>query len=120
LSAREGGGVTRTIHGREISGVEVDSETRCAHYQAANDIVALKFKCCGRWFSCHLCHDEIAQHPATVWPKDELDEQVVLCGGCGRRMSAREYLDCASRCPNCDRSFNPGCAQHAHFYFAVR
>ena len=63
---------------------------------------------------------EIAGHPAVVWPEREFDELVVLCGGCGRQMSAQEYLDCKSICPNCGRSFNPACVKHAHYYFAVK
>jgi len=109
----------RRIKGVEINGVDVDPETRCAHYHGPTDIVALKSKCCGKWFPCHQCHDEIAGHPAIVWPEQEFDELVVLCGECGRQMSAREYLDCKSICPNCGRSFNPACATHAHYYFAV-
>jgi uncharacterized CHY-type Zn-finger protein len=111
--------VTRTIHGLEVSGVDVDPETRCAHYHGPNDIVALKFKCCGKWFPCHHCHDEIARHAAEVWAEEEFDEPVVLCGGCGHRTSAREYFECDSTCPGCGRSFNPNCAKHAHYYFAV-
>jgi uncharacterized CHY-type Zn-finger protein len=111
--------VTRTIHGLEINGVDVDPETRCTHYHGASDIVALKFKCCGRWFPCHRCHEEIADHAAGFWTAEEFDELVVLCGGCGRCMSAREYFRCASICPSCGRSFNPACAEHVHYYFAV-
>jgi uncharacterized CHY-type Zn-finger protein len=110
--------VTRRIHGVEINGVDVDPETRCAHYRGSNDIVALRFKCCGKWFPCHRCHDEIAGHPAVVWPEQEFDELLVLCGGCGRQMTSREYLDCASTCPACGRSFNPACTKHAHYYFS--
>jgi len=111
--------VTRTIHGLEVSGVDVDPETRCAHYHGPNDIVALKFKCCGDWFSCHLCHQELAQHESVVWPKQEFDSLAVLCGGCGKQLSVREYLECGSTCPSCVRSFNPNCAKHAYYYFAV-
>jgi uncharacterized CHY-type Zn-finger protein len=112
--------VTREIHGVEVHGVDVDPETRCAHYHSENDVIALKFKCCGSWFPCHLCHDQIADHPATVWTQPEFDELVVLCGACGNRMSARDYLNCASACPSCGRPFNPGCAEHAHYYFGIR
>jgi len=111
--------VTRTIHGLEISGVDVDPETRCAHYHGPTDIVALKFRCCGKWFPCHLCHQEIVRHDAVVWPDNEFDSVAVVCGACGKQMSVREYLECASTCPSCGRSFNPACAEHAHYYFAV-
>ena len=119
LSARAGDVVTRSIHGVQITGVDVDPETRCAHYHSATDIVALKFKCCGKWFPCHMCHQEVAKHAAVVWPEEEFDELAVLCGGCGRQVNVREYLECDSICPACGRSFNPGCARHAHYYFAV-
>ena len=111
--------MTRTIHGLEITGIDVDPETRCAHYHGATDIVALKFKCCRRWFPCHLCHEELAEHPRAVWSENEFDELVALCGSCGRRMSVSDYLHCAASCPRCGRAFNPGCASHAHYYFAV-
>ena len=111
--------MTRVIRGVEINGVDIDDETRCSHYHSEADIIALKFKCCGKWFPCHLCHQELAQHDAVVWPEQEFHSVAVLCGGCGRQMSVREYLDCASICPACGRSFNPGCAKHAHCYFAV-
>ena len=29
-----------------ITGVEVDDETRCAHYHGEHDIIACKSKCC--------------------------------------------------------------------------
>jgi uncharacterized CHY-type Zn-finger protein len=111
--------VTRTVYGVEINGIDVDPETRCAHYHGVTDIIALKFKCCGKWFPCHLCHEELAQHGAIVWEEQEFDELVVFCGNCGQRMSAREYLGCNSTCPNCRQSFNPDCAKHALYYFAV-
>jgi uncharacterized CHY-type Zn-finger protein len=110
--------VTRAIHGVEVSGVDVDPETRCAHYRGLNDIIALKFKCCGKWFPCHLCHEELAQHEAVVWPENEFDSVAVLCGACGKQMRVQEYWRCASTCPGCGRSFNPGCIEHAHYYFA--
>jgi uncharacterized CHY-type Zn-finger protein len=109
--------VTRTIHDVEINGIDVDVETRCGHYYGPNDIVALKFKCCGKWFPCHQCHAELAEHTAIVWPKEELHAFAVLCGACGRQLNIREYLDCDSVCPQCRRQFNPGCARHYHLYF---
>jgi uncharacterized CHY-type Zn-finger protein len=109
--------VTRTIHGAEIYGVNVDAETRCAHYCGSDDIVALKFKCCGKWFPCHQCHAELAGHAAIVWPKEEFDAFAVMCGGCGRQLTIREYFECDSVCPHCRRQFNPGCAKHSQLYF---
>jgi uncharacterized CHY-type Zn-finger protein len=42
---------------------------------------------------------------------------VIFCGGCGHRLTVREYLDCGSVCPRCGREFNPACAGHHHLYF---
>jgi uncharacterized CHY-type Zn-finger protein len=109
--------VTRTNHGVEINGVDVDPETRCAHYRDKRDIIAIRFKCCGNWFPCYQCHAELAGHAAVVWPKEELSEFAVLCGACGLELSIREYLECDSACPQCGRQFNPGCARHCHLYF---
>ncbi|MGI8821067.1 MAG: CHY zinc finger protein [Chthoniobacterales bacterium] len=95
----------------------MDEETRCAHYQGERDIIVIKFKCCGKWFPCHKCHAELADHAAEVWPKNQFDARAVLCGGCGHQLTVREYLDCGSVCPRCRHQFNPGCANHYRFYF---
>src|SRR3712207_9422553 len=102
------------IHNVKVIGVDVDGETRCAHYHGARDIIAIKFKCCGEWFPCFECHSELAAHPAEVWPTCEFDVPAVLCGACGDQLSIREYLDSDSACPRCARQFNPGCANHYH------
>jgi uncharacterized CHY-type Zn-finger protein len=107
------------VHGTSVAGVNVDEETRCAHYHEERDIIAIKFKCCGKWFSCHECHAELAGHAAEIWSKEEFDALAILCGGCGHRLTVREYLDCDSVCPHCRRQFNPGCARHYQFYFEV-
>lgn len=105
------------IHDQEVIGVEVDCETRCAHYRGERDIVAIKFKCCGEWFPCFECHAALAGHPAIVWPLGEFDTAAILCGGCGHRSTIFEYLRCDSACVQCGRRFNPGCANHHHLYF---
>jgi uncharacterized CHY-type Zn-finger protein len=105
------------VHGVKVIGVNVDEETRCAHYHGELDIIAIKFKCCGNWFPCHECHAALAGHAAFIWPKEEFDIPAILCGRCGHQLTVREYLDCDSVCPQCRRQFNPGCADHRHFYF---
>jgi uncharacterized CHY-type Zn-finger protein len=105
------------IHGVEVNGVDVDLETRCAHYHAPNDIIAIKFACCDKWFPCHQCHAERADHTASLWSREQFDKRAVLCGACGHQLTIREYLDSGSVCPRCGRQFDPGCARHHHFYF---
>jgi uncharacterized CHY-type Zn-finger protein len=105
------------IHGATVMGVDVDPQTRCAHYHDERDIIAIKFKCCGKWFSCHQCHSTLAGHAAEVWPETEFGERAVLCGNCGAQLTIREYLACESVCPHCESRFNPGCARHHHLYF---
>ncbi|MFN6962509.1 MAG: CHY zinc finger protein [Pyrinomonadaceae bacterium] len=108
----------RVVHGTAIEGVDVDPQTRCGHWHGETDIVAIKFKCCGRWFSCFECHAAVAcDHSPEVWPRGEFDEPAVLCGACGHRLTINEYLACASTCPHCKARFNPGCANHYHLYF---
>ncbi len=109
--------MTRNIHGEEVFGVDIGPETRCKHWHGETDIIALRFKCCGRWYPCFDCHREIAGHPAEVWPKVEYDEIAVLCGGCGGKLTVSEYLACGSICPGCKAHFNPGCGKHYHLYF---
>lgn len=107
------------IHGVEIIGVDVDPETRCAHYRGPDDVIAIRFACCGKWFSCHQCHAELTDHVASVWPRTEFDTPAILCGACGHQLTIREYVACESVCPRCRRQFNASCAKHAHYYFAV-
>jgi uncharacterized CHY-type Zn-finger protein len=103
----------------DVRGIEVDRETRCAHYRSPLDIVALKMKCCGVYYACKGCHLALANHTIQIWLREERDERAVLCGACGREMTIREYLECDSRCPHCGAAFNPSCRNHYHFYFQM-
>ena len=107
----------RLVHGEEIYGTGIDPQTRCSHYHSGEDIIAIKFACCGKWFPCFECHADEADHAVQVLPREKFDEQAVLCGACGHQLTVRQYLDCGSKCPSCEASFNPGCAKHYHLYF---
>ena len=109
-----------TRHGVRVVGIDVDAQTRCAHYHSALDVVALKFKCCGVWHPCIDCHRALADHAPLPWPLAERSAEAVLCGACGTRMSIAAYLACANACPHCGAAFNPGCAAHYHLYFEMR
>ena len=102
-----------------VHGVRVESQTRCVHYHGPTDVIAMRFKCCGEWFPCIECHRELAGHDAEVWPLAERDREAVLCGVCDRRLTITEYLGCDATCPGCGAAFNPGCANHWHFYFEM-
>ena len=106
------------IYGETVSGVKIDAATRCAHYNSDLDIIAIKFKCCGEWFPCFECHREVAGHEPAVWPVSERDAPAIFCGACGNVLTINEYFECGSVCPQCASSFNPGCANHYHLYFA--
>lgn len=107
------------VHGQHVLGIAVDTKTRCIHWNGPTDIIAIRMKCCGEWFSCYDCHAKITDHPAITWLHEERDTEVVLCGSCGTVLSIKDYLRCESTCPNCDASFNPGCAIHHHLYFEI-
>jgi len=102
----------------EVRGVNLDVQTRCAHYTTALDIIAIKMKCCGIYFACKECHEALAGHPTEVWPHAEWTQLAVLCGACGHEMSINEYMASSYKCPHCHASFNPGCRKHYQFYFA--
>lgn len=109
--------VTQNIHGIEVTGVEVDTQTRCSHWSGELDIIAIRFKCCERWFPCFDCHTVMVDHQPTVWSQNERETKAVLCGACGHDLTINEYLNCDSTCPRCARLFNPGCAKHHQLYF---
>lgn len=100
-----------------VRGLDLDPQTRCAHWHGDRDIIAIRMRCCETYFACRECHDALADHAVRVWPKAEWDQPAVLCGACGRELSVHEYLACDSRCPGCDGAFNPGCKSHHHLYF---
>ncbi len=101
----------------EIRGVQLDAETRCAHYHSALDIIAIRMYCCGEYFACKDCHQALAGHPIEVWPADMRDQKAILCGHCGLELTIAEYMEAGNICPVCTAAFNPGCRNHYHFYF---
>jgi len=116
-----------------LRGVAVDSETRCAHWDDAVDVVAFRFACCGTYYPCSACHDAATDHEAVPWPRGRFAEPAVLCGACRASLSARQYLDDTAEseprsasgdransgdaCPECGAAFNPGCRAHRDRYF---
>jgi uncharacterized CHY-type Zn-finger protein len=101
----------------EVKGKLVDNQTRCEHYHSTLDIIAIKFKCCGEYYPCYQCHEEIADHKSQVWKKDERDTKAILCGVCQQELTINEYFNSNNQCPNCHSAFNPGCRNHYYLYF---
>lgn len=104
------------IHGHDVRGIDVDDETRCAHYGTERDVVAIKFACCETYYPCFRCHAEVADHEAETWPIERREVQAVLCGAYGSELAIQEYVG-VDACPECGVRFNPGCADHYHLYF---
>jgi len=100
-----------------VKGVSLDPQTRCAHWHSPLDIIAIKMRCCGTYYACRECHDELAGHEAKVWPATEWAEPAVLCGECGVELRVEQYMACDNQCPACEARFNPGCRTHYHLYF---
>lgn len=99
-----------------VYGPIVDNQTRCKHYHDQKDIIAIKFKCCQKYYPCYQCHEECEDHPISVWGKDEFDELAILCGVCKTEHTINQYLN-TKQCLYCKSSFNEGCQQHYHLYF---
>ncbi|OVE83298.1 hypothetical protein B2G88_17720 [Natronolimnobius baerhuensis] len=100
-----------------VRGLEVDPDTRCAHYHNDRDVVAFRFACCDAYFPCFRCHEELTDHEAVPWPRERFDESSVLCGVCEAELPVPAYLEADYRCPSCNAPFNPGCGNHAALYF---
>ncbi|GGM67405.1 putative CHY-type Zn-finger protein [Halarchaeum rubridurum] len=110
----------RTVGDTVVRGLDVDPETRCAHYDTARDVVAVRAACCDTYYPCRACHDAVADHDHEVVPRDAFDDPAVLCGACGATLTVREYADCDDACPACGHAFNPGYKRHWSRYFAER
>ena len=104
----------------EVFGRVIDDNTRCEHYHSPVDIIAIKFKCCSKYYPCFQCHKETAGHEAQIWSKDEWDTKAVLCGACKTELTIHEYMRSGNRCPNCQAEFNPNCSKHYHLYFQAK
>lgn len=100
-----------------VRGLDLDAETRCFHYDSPLDVIAIRFRCCGEFYACYECHAACADHDAERWPVDARGERAVRCGICESDLTVSEYLDSDHSCPVCDAPFNPGCANHHHYYF---
>lgn len=106
-----------------LRGVDLDAQARCAHHATARDVVALRLACCAPYWACHRCHAELADHSAVPVPTADFGLPRVLCGVCRTLLSVSDFLAVEHgpdpACPACRTPFNPGCAAHAHLYFAV-
>jgi uncharacterized CHY-type Zn-finger protein len=100
-----------------VRGANLDANTRCRHYHGPTDIIAIRMKCCGEYYACKDCHEELAGHPIEVWPHAEWNREAILCGKCAVELTINQYMNCDSQCPSCRTHFNPGCRNHYHFYF---
>ncbi|MFB6169913.1 MAG: CHY zinc finger protein [Haloarculaceae archaeon] len=111
--------MSRLVGGHAVRGVEVGPETRCAHYDSPEDVLALRFGCCESFFPCFRCHAAVAGHDAAPWPRARFDEPAALCGVCETALTASDYLACDHACPACGAAFNPGCETHHDRYFEL-
>jgi uncharacterized CHY-type Zn-finger protein len=102
-----------------VLGVDLDSETRCAHYRTELDVIAIKTRCCGEYYACKDCHDALADHELEPWPRQDFGTRAILCGVCGSALTIDAYLASGYQCPACGVGFNPGCSRHHHFYFSA-
>ena len=100
----------------KVYGKTVDDATRCVHYHTSKDVIAIKFKCCQRFYPCFLCHQECETHPASQWPEAEWQEEAILCGVCRTELTIILYRN-STCCPHCGAEFNERCKDHAHLYF---
>ncbi|GMQ23746.1 hypothetical protein Aoki45_04280 [Algoriphagus sp. oki45] len=107
------------IQGINVFGKPVDNQTRCVHWHSDLDIIAIKFKCCDKYYPCFSCHEEEADHEHKVWTKKEFDQKAILCGVCGNELTIQGYMDSNNTCPHCQSAFNPGCSKHYHLYFEI-
>lgn len=104
----------------QLKGQLVDTHTRCRHYHSILDIIAIKFKCCGTYFPCYKCHQELESHDIIRWKKLDLDsEKVILCGLCCNLLYYQEYSANDNKCLYCNSSFNPNCSLHYGLYFEM-
>ncbi|UMT81290.1 CHY zinc finger protein [Staphylococcus roterodami] len=101
-----------------VYGSLIYTETRCRHYFTEQDIIAIKFKCCNKYYPCYKCHNEFEKHTIKRWPERTFNEKAILCGVCQHELTINEYM-MVEHCPNCHSKFNNRCKYHYHIYFEI-
>ena len=84
----------------EFRGINLDAQTRCAHYSNVFDVIAIKMKCCGVYYACKECHEVLSDHLIEVWPQEEWSRPAVLCSACGYELSIAQYIASGYKCPD--------------------
>ncbi|KAK2074882.1 hypothetical protein P8C59_009052 [Phyllachora maydis] len=69
----------------------------CAHWYSDLDVIAIKHKCCRKFYACAACHDALERHPSEAWSAGERGERAVLCGACGCVLTIDHEPDMAPR-----------------------
>lgn len=100
-----------------LRGIKVDAETRCAHYDTPEDVIAIRFGCCDTYYPCYQCHAAASDHAPERIPREAFDEPSILCGRCRTTLSVHAYLESEDECPACGAAFNPNCRDHHDRYF---
>lgn len=98
----------------DIFGINLDKDSRCAHYHGPNDIVSLKCGHCHKYYACFKCHDELESH--TFVPISINDQAPVVCGHCHTKLTFKEYN--SGSCSYCNHPFNSNCKKHYSIYFS--
>lgn len=101
-----------------IHGATIDDESRCEHYHTTLDVIAIKFKCCNKYYPCFKCHNEAEHHRIVRWKSKEFTQKAILCGVCKHEMTIDDYM-MTEACPNCNAHFNNRCKFHYHHYFEI-
>lgn len=109
---------TSTKKSIKVYGLTIDEHTRCEHYHSQVDIIAIKFKCCDKYYPCFQCHKACETHEIDRWKHMDFEEKAILCGNCYTELSIAEYMR-IDECPNCHSVFNAGCRKHYHLYFEL-
>lgn len=100
-----------------INGKLVDEQSRCYHWHSPLDVIALKFKCCEKYYACYSCHHELANHPTQRYDLSiDSNEKLIICGVCKTELCFNEYHE-HMKCPHCKSQFNPACSLHYDLYF---
>lgn len=103
-----------------IRGKLVDDESRCVHWHSPLDVIALRFRCCDRYYACYSCHNESEAHAMkkySIGSSSAANIPLIICGVCKFQMTFQQYQ--GLQCPRCSAKFNPGCKMHYHLYFEM-
>ncbi len=56
------------------------------------EVSAIKFKCCNKYYPCYKCHNRVEKHAIKRWSEPSFNQKAILCGVSKHELTMNEYM----------------------------